>query len=103
MNPTRVIKRDDLEKTQQYTRRQETLLVQEMIDEKLTQLQVFIGQLSSTPHGLEELERRTRCFGECKRLAGETSGQFYARLRLWLDRDLHEQKPLRRRSASQGD
>jgi len=103
MNPTRVVKREDLERTRLYTRRQETLLVEEMIDEKLTQLQVFIGQLSRTPHGLAELERRTKCFGKCKRIAGETSGQFYAKLRLWLDRDLHEQKPPRNRSAHQDD
>jgi hypothetical protein len=103
MNPTRVVKREDLEKTQQYTRHQETLLVKDMIDEKLIQLQVFIGQLSRTPQGLAELQRRTRCFGACERITGETSGRFYARLRLWLDKDLHEQESPRHSSAPQGD
>jgi hypothetical protein len=103
MNPTRVVKREDLEKTQQYTRHQETLLVKDMIDEKLIQLQIFIGQLSRTPQGSAELQRRTRCFGKCQRIAGENSGQFYARLRLWLDRDLHDQESPRPRSIPHGD
>lgn len=86
MNPTRKMKREDLEKTLQYQNRQDGLLGDELIEEKLSQLQAFIGQLAHTPHGRAELELRTRRFGDCKRVAGETTGQFYGKLRHWLDR-----------------
>jgi hypothetical protein len=36
--------------------------------------------------------RESMLEGECKRIEGETSGQFYARLRHWLDRDMPQTK-----------
>jgi hypothetical protein len=86
MNLTRKTKQENLEETQLYRSRQASLLVDDMIEEKLTQLQVFISQLNHTPHGRAELERRTDRYGDCKRIEGETSGQFYAKLRNWLDK-----------------
>jgi hypothetical protein len=42
--------------------------------------------------GLAELQRRIKLFGECKRLADETSAQFCEKLRVWLERDLPQTK-----------
>jgi hypothetical protein len=95
MNPSRKSKREDLEVTLLYKSRQENMLVADLIDEKLTQLQMFIGQLTHTPHGRAELETRIKRFGECKRIEGESSAQFYGRLRHWLDRDFQTTKSIR--------
>ncbi len=86
MTPTRKMKREALEEAQQYRSHQSNLQGDEIAEEKLTQLQAFIGHLSSTPYGRQELQLRSDRFGDCKRNEGETSGQFYARLRHWLDR-----------------
>jgi hypothetical protein len=88
MDNSRKANRENNEKTLQYKSRQETLLDEELVEDKLTQLVAFIRQLDQTPPRADELQRRTRLFGECKRIEGETSGQFYARLRHWLDRDI---------------
>jgi hypothetical protein len=39
-------------------------------------------------NGFAEIQSRAKVFGECKRGDDETSSQFLARLRNWLDRDL---------------
>jgi hypothetical protein len=88
MKPSRKLSREAWEKTLQYRSHQERLLIDELLDEKLNQLQVFIGQLKRTPHGRAELQRRSRSFGTCQRMEGESAGEFYGRLRHWLDRDL---------------
>ena len=93
MNPSRKSKRDDLEAMLQYGSWQQTLLVDERIEEKLAQLQVFVGQLTATPHGRAELECRTKRFGDCQRIETETSGQYYSKLRHWLDRDIEPSRP----------
>ena len=59
---------------------------------KLTDMLASIRQLDQTSPGADELQRRTKLFGECKRIEGETSGQFYPRLRLWLDREMPQTK-----------
>ena len=59
----------------------------ELIEDKLAQLLMFFGQLERTPTGADEIQCRTKLFGKCKRIEGETSGDFYAKLRHWLDRD----------------
>jgi hypothetical protein len=92
MDPTRKANREDHEITLQYKSRQEALGVEEVIEDKLTQLLAFINRLEQTPPGTVELERRTKHFGECKRIDGEISSQFYARLRHWLDRDIPQTK-----------
>jgi hypothetical protein len=86
MNLTRKTKQENLAQTRLYRSRQAELLADDVIEEKLTQLLVFIGQLNHTPHGRAEIERRVSRYGECNRLEGETSGQFYAKLRNWLDK-----------------
>jgi hypothetical protein len=92
MDHSRKANREANEITLQYKSQQETLLDDELSEDKLTQLLSFISQLDQTPLGAAELQRRRKLFGEYKRIEGETSGQFYARLRHWLDRDLSQAK-----------
>ena len=92
MDKSRKANREGNEITLQYKSRQETLLDEELAEDKLTQLLVFISQLDQTPAGVADLQRRRKLFPECKRIEGETSGQFYARLRHWLDRDIPQTK-----------
>ena len=92
MDSSRKANREDNEITLQYKSRQEALLDEELSEDKLTQLLASISQLDQTPAGAAELRRRRELFGECKRIEGETSGQFYARLRHWLDREIPQTK-----------
>ena len=92
MDASRKANREDHEITLQYQSRQEALLLEELNDEKLTQLLAVIRELEQTPAGNAELQRRIKLLGECNRIEGETSGQFYARLRHWLDRDMPQTK-----------
>lgn len=92
MDNSRKANREDNEITLQYKTRQETLLEEELGEDKLTQLLASISQLDQTPAGAAELQRRRNLFGECKRIEGETSGQFYARLHHWLDREIPQTK-----------
>ena len=92
MDTSRKANREANEITLQYKSRQETLLDEEFTEDKLTQLLAIIRQLDQMPSGAADLQRRTKLFGECKRIEGETSGQFYARLRSWLDRDMPQAK-----------
>ena len=84
--------REANEITLQYQSRRESMLEEELAVDNLTQLLTFIGQLDQTPPGTAELQRRRKLFGECQRTEGETSGQFYGRLRHWLDRDILQTK-----------
>jgi hypothetical protein len=84
--------REGHEKTFQYKSRQEALLDDELIEDKLSQLLAFIGELEQTPEGTDQLQRRVKLFGECKRDEGETSKAFYAKLHHWLDRDIPQTK-----------
>ena len=96
MNPTRQSKQDDLKAVLQHRAWQAELGPDELIAERLVQLQAFISQLADTPHGREEIRRRIERFGECTRRDDETANQFHGRLRRWLDRDLeilHRTKP----------
>ena len=92
MDTSRKATREANETTLQYQSRKETLDIEELNEEKLKTLLAFISQLEQTPPGAAELQRRTRLFGECKRMEGETSGQFHARLRHWLDREMPQTK-----------
>jgi hypothetical protein len=87
MDITRKANREAHEATLQYRTRQENLLHEELIEDKLKQLLECVGGLNHTPEGTAEIQRRVKLFGECKRSEGETSGEFYAKLRHWLDRD----------------
>ena len=92
MDQSRKANREDNEKTLQYKSRQEALLDEELAEDKLKELQESISQINQTPLGAAEFQRRTKLFGECKRIDGETSGEFYARLRNWLDREMPPSK-----------
>ena len=92
MDISRKANREANEITLQYKSRREHMLDEELAEDNLTQLLVFISQLDQTPSGAAELQRRRKLFGECKRIEDETSGQFYARLRHWLDRDIPQTK-----------
>jgi len=92
MDSSRKANREGNEKTLQYKSRQETVLDEELAEDKLTELLASISQLDQTHPGADELQRRTKLFGVCKRIEGETSSQFCARLRHWLDRDIPQTK-----------
>jgi uncharacterized membrane protein len=92
MDRTRKANREDHEATLQYRTKNEALDEAELIEEKLTQLQARVAQLGQTLEGIVELQRRTTLYGECKRLADETSAEFCDKLRIWLDRELPQTK-----------
>ena len=92
MDRSRKATREGNEVTLQHMSPKETLLIEELVEEKLVCLQASIEQLKQTPEGTAELQRRIKAFGECQRIEGETSGQFYDKLRRWLDRDVPQTK-----------
>ena len=92
MDRSRKENREGHEKTFQYKSRHEGLLDEELIEDKLTQLMAFIGELEQTAEGTAQLQRRVKLFGECKRDEGETSAEFYSKLHHWLHRDIPQTK-----------
>ncbi len=92
MDKSRKASRENNEVTLHYKSKQETLRDEELSEDRLTQLLACISQLDQTPTGAAELQRRRKLFGECIRIEGETSGQFHARLRHWLDREIPQTK-----------
>ena len=58
--------RESHEKTFQYKSRQEALLDEELIEDKLAQLLASIDQLERTPAGAAGIQRRVKILGECK-------------------------------------
>ena len=92
MDRSRKANREGNEVTLQHKSRKEALLIEELVEEKLAQLQASIEQLKQTPEGIAELQRRVKAFGECMRIEGETSCQFYDKLRRWLDREIPQTK-----------
>jgi hypothetical protein len=92
MDRSRKENREDHENTFQYRTRNEALLDDELIEDKLTQLVAFIGELEQTPTGTAQLQHRVKLFGECKRGEGETSAEFYSKLHHWLERDIRQTK-----------
>ena len=92
MDISRKRNREANEITLQYQSRREGMLEEELTEDNLTQLLVFVSHLDQTPPGAAELQRRRQILGECERIEGETSAQFYARLRQWLDKDMSKMK-----------
>ena len=92
MDRSRKATREGNEITLQHKSQAEALLIEELIEEKLAQLQASVEQLKETPEGTANLQRRIKAFGECQRIEGETSGQFYDKLRRWLDREIPQTK-----------
>ncbi len=96
MHTSRKATQEASEKALRHKIRRDALLADELHDDKLTQLLAFVRRLKETPPGNADLELRTRLFGECRRNEGEPSGQFYGRLRHWLDRDFPQAKTSRK-------
>jgi CRISPR/Cas system-associated endonuclease Cas1 len=92
MDRSRKATREGNEVTLQHMSPKEALLIEELAEEKLAQLQASIEQLKQTLEGTAELQRKINAFGECKRIEGETSGQYYDKLRRWLDREIPQTK-----------
>lgn len=92
MDRSRKANREGSEVTLQHKSRQEAMGVEELCEDKLTQLLMFVQSLGQTPPGAAELQRRKKLFGECKRIEGESSVLFYGRLRYWLDRPIPQTK-----------
>ena len=86
MDRTRKATREGNEITLQHMSLKEALLIKELVGEKLVQLEASIEQLKETPEGIADLQRRTKAFGACQRIEGETTGQFYDKLRRWMER-----------------
>lgn len=92
MDRSRKANREGNEVTLQHKSQPEALRIEELVEEKLTQLQASIELLKQTPEGAAMLQRRVKLFGDCERIEGETSSQFYEKLRRWLDRDIPQTK-----------
>ena len=92
MDRSRNANREGSEVTLQHKSRQEAMGVEELCEDKLTQLLVFVRSLGQTPAGTAEIQRRIKLFGECRRIEDEPSGLFYGRLRHWLDRHIPQTK-----------
>lgn len=92
MDRSRKATRQTNEVTLQHKSPQDALLSEELAEESLAQLQASIDQLRQTPEGITMLQKRAKAFGECNRIDDETSGQFYARLRNWIEREIPSTK-----------
>ncbi len=84
MDRSRKATREGNEVTLQHMSPKEALLIEDVVEEELAHLQASIEQLKGTA----ELQRRIKAFGECQRTEDETTGQFYDKLRRWLERDI---------------
>lgn len=92
MDRTRKATRQGNEVTLQHKSQQDELLSEELAEKKLSQLQTSIDLLRRTSKGLAMLRKRAKILGDCERIEGETSGQFYARLRTWFEREIPSNK-----------
>ena len=92
MDRSRKATREGNEVTLQHKSRKDALLIEEQAQENLAQLQASIELLKQTPEGAAELQRRVKSLGECERSEGETFGQFYDKLRRWLDKEIPQTK-----------
>jgi hypothetical protein len=95
MDITRKARREAQEANLRYINRQQALPDWERVEDKLAQLLTFIADLKPTPEGAAEIRLRVKLFGDCKRRKGETSAEFYPKLRHWLDRDMPRTKSSR--------
>ena len=74
MDTTRKAHHQAQELTLQYRSRQEALLDDELIEDKLGQLLTFIGHLKRTTDGAAEIRRRVKLFGKCKEAKARLRG-----------------------------
>ena len=87
-NPTRATKLEDLALMTQEQSRHERLPHRRQIEEKLAQLQTFVGQLAATQQGRLDLEERARVLGPYEADPADDAATAYGKLRNWLDKDL---------------
>lgn len=92
MDRSRKANREANEVTIQHKSQQDALLFEKLAEDKLAQLEASIDRLRQSSDGIAMLQKRIKNFGECKRIESENSGQFYARLRNWIERDLPQTK-----------
>jgi hypothetical protein len=92
MDRTRKATREGNEITLQHMSANDAFLIEELVENNLTQLLASVERLKETPEGTVELQRRAKAFGECHRTEDETSRQFYDKLRRWLDQDIPQTK-----------
>ncbi|MBL9084621.1 MAG: hypothetical protein JNK76_22650 [Planctomycetales bacterium] len=83
--PTRQNKQDDLASMQRLLDERESLPKPERMRRRLAELQSFVELLGATDVGQAELAQRRERYGECTQGPRETDGDFYCRLRTWLD------------------
>lgn len=88
MDRTRKATREGNETTLQHKSATDFQMTEELMQERLVGLQSLIEQIRKTPEGKVEIARRIAAFGECSKIESETAGQYYERLRLWLERCL---------------
>lgn len=88
MDRSRKATREGNEITLQYTTAAESVRIEELTEERLSQLQAAIEELKLTPEGLAVLQRRIKAFGDCERSTDETLNSYYQRLAHWLQQDL---------------
>jgi hypothetical protein len=88
MDRTRKATREGNEITLQHVSPKEAFLIEQLVEDNLTQLLASVVELKKTPEGNAELQRRTKAFGECQRIEDETPRQFYDKLRRWMDQDV---------------
>jgi len=92
MDRTRKATREGNEQTLQHKSVADFQMTEELMQERLHGLESLIEQIRKTPPGKVEIARRVGAFGECVKIESETAGQYYERLRLWLERRLPQQK-----------
>ena len=103
MNPSGKTWREANDFTLEFESTHEIMPINELDENNLRQLLVYMSWLEQTPQGATDLQRRITLFGDCRRSDGETSGQFYTRLRQWLDRDFPTTKSQRRARRQMSD
>jgi len=84
-NPSRTTKLNDLAQIQQLLRDREEMPQLERGRRRLAELREFVRQLKATEIGQADLARRQARFGDCTQEPGESDGDYYGRLRTWLD------------------
>jgi len=92
MDRSRKANREINEATLQHKSKTEAARIDEIIVDKLAELEAAVEQMKQSPEGAADLERRTKLFGECNRSEGETPVQFYDKLRHWLTRHVPQTK-----------
>jgi hypothetical protein len=88
MDRSRKASREGNEVTLHHRSQQDSLLDQQLVVQRLAELQASLDQLKQTPKDAAMLQRRVKALGDCQRGHGETSAQFYERLHHWLEREL---------------